>query len=226
MSTNQFPGTFTKNDYAYAQLRTLILSGELAPGSRIDQGKLSGELGVSTTPLREAIRRLTSEGLVQLAAHRDARVTAVSADEAIYLLEVRESLDPLAAGLAAERRTDDELAEIHDAASALRPLTLPTGEPEEDALQAHRRFHRAIYTASHNPVLIDEPDRLWDKADRYRLIGLRTRGDSPSDASRIDNEHRTLVIAIDDRDRTQADSTMREHIRNSLGHRAVDILSH
>lgn len=225
MTTNQVPGTFTKNDYAYARLRGLILSGELAPDSRIDQGALSRELGLSTTPLREAIRRLASEGLVQLAAHRDARVSPVSAAEATHLLEVRETLDPLAAGLAALRRTDGDLAEIRDAASALRPLSASHGAPDDAALQAHRRFHRAIYTAAHNPVLTGELDRLWDKADRYRLIGLRSRGDSPEDTARIDAEHRALVAAVAAGDRPRSEAVMRDHIRGSLGRHAVEALS-
>ena len=106
-----FPGaTFTKNDYVYAQLRTRILTGELEAGSVIGQARLASELGVSTTPLREAIRRLAAEGMIDLEAHRDARVTEVTADEARHLYQVRESLDPLATSLAARNRTGADLS--------------------------------------------------------------------------------------------------------------------
>lgn len=218
-------GALTKNDYAYAQLRELILTGKLEPGSRIDQGALSRELGVSTTPLREAIRRLSGEGMVLLSAHRDVRVSTVSAAEATHLFEVRATLDPLAAGLAAERRSEDDLRMIRDAAAQLVPLTDLGDATAPEALDAHRKFHRAIYTASRNPILIDELERLWDKADRYRLIGLRSRRDSGKDAARIDGEHRSIVAAIGDGDGTLAADLMRRHIEGSLGRRAIDALS-
>ncbi|MGO1949126.1 MAG: GntR family transcriptional regulator [Mycobacteriaceae bacterium] len=218
-------GPSTKNDYAYAQLHSMILTGELEPGSRLDQSQLSRDLGLSTTPLREAIRRLTSEGLVQLSAHRDARVSAVSAEQATHLLEVRETLDPLAAGLAADRRTDEDLERIGRAEEGLRPLGTPA-DPDSlrHALESHRTFHRAIYTASRNPVLIDELERLWDKADRYRIIGLKSRRDAGDDTRRVAAEHRGITAAIESGDAALASDAMRLHIRGSLGCRAIDAL--
>ena len=95
----------TKSDYAYTRVRDLILSGDLAPGMVINQEVLAKEIGISTTPLREALRRLAQNGLVTLGAHRDARVTMLDAEEARDLVELRRVLDPMAASLAAERRT-------------------------------------------------------------------------------------------------------------------------
>src|SRR5262249_3959352 len=95
----------TKGELAYTRVRGLIVTGALEPGSTLNQETLARELGISTTPLREALGRLESEGLVELGAHRDARVTPLTGDEARDLLELRLSLDPLAARLAAERRT-------------------------------------------------------------------------------------------------------------------------
>src|SRR5690349_21999461 len=95
----------TKSDFAYTTMREKILSGEFEPGQTLNQATLARTIGISTTPLREALRRLKSEGLVELDAHRDARVTELSLEEARDLLEVRRSLDPLAVSLAAERRT-------------------------------------------------------------------------------------------------------------------------
>ena len=218
---NAQPGIFTKNDYAYARLRELILTGELPPGSQLQQGQLAKDLGVSTTPLREAIRRLAAEGLINLAAHRDARVSEVTGEEATYLYEVREQLDPLAAALAASRRTSADLEAITVAERELRPLSSDAGLP---ALLAHREFHRAIYTASHNPILVDLLERLWDKADRYRLIGLRSRGDSEADSERVATEHRELVESIEAGDPDRAEETMRRHIGASLGRRAITAL--
>ena len=100
----------TKSDVAYAELRRLILSRRPCPGSRLAQYELAASLGMSITPLREAIRRLSSEHLVDLDTHRDVTWRAMSAAEARQLFEVRLSLDPTAAELAAARRTDDDIA--------------------------------------------------------------------------------------------------------------------
>ena len=102
----------TKSDFAYTRVRELILSGQLEPGAVINQAMLARDIGISTTPLREALRRLKQQGLVELDAHRDARVTPLDAEEARDLLEVRRSLDPLAASLAADRRSRLDIAEM------------------------------------------------------------------------------------------------------------------
>lgn len=84
----------TKSDVAYRELRHEILSGRLEPGQVLAQTALAGTLGISTAPLREALRRLEAEGLVQLDAHRDARVSPLTSQEARDLLEVRGALEP------------------------------------------------------------------------------------------------------------------------------------
>src|SRR3954470_19761227 len=109
----------TKSDLAYTQVRDLILSGELEPGAVLPQAALARTIGMSTTPLREALRRLKQEGLVELDAHRDARVARLDAAEARDLVELRQSLDPLAASLAADRRTEDELVAVQAALEGL-----------------------------------------------------------------------------------------------------------
>lgn len=215
-------GMFTKNDYAYAELQRRILTGVLPAGAVIPQAKLAAEIGVSTTPLREAIRRLSAEGMVELEAHRDARVTPVSANEARHLYQVRENLDPLAAALAARTRTAADIAAISNAFDRLSPIASAS---DVDALVRHREFHRTVYRASGNPVLIDILERLWDKADRYRVIGLSHRGDSPDDRSRVTAEHRAIMESVADGDAERADAVMREHIGNSLGRRAIDALT-
>ena len=86
----------SKSDVAYAEVRRLILTGELPAGSRLAQYDLAEKLGMSITPLREAFRRLSGEGLVDLDTHRNARVAAMDATEARHLHEVRLSLDPTA----------------------------------------------------------------------------------------------------------------------------------
>src|ERR671929_22913 len=91
-------GVATKSELAYARVREMVLGGELEPGSVLNQATLARRIGVSTTPLREALRRLAQQGLVELGAHRDARVAPLDAAEARDLLELRQDLDPLGAG--------------------------------------------------------------------------------------------------------------------------------
>src|SRR3712207_9050697 len=112
----------TKSDLAYARLRGLVLSGQLAPVDVLPQASLARAIVMSTTPLREALRRLKQEGLVELDAHRDARVAPLDAGAAGEMLELRQELDPLPASLAAQRRTDDDLAGIEAALERLEGL--------------------------------------------------------------------------------------------------------
>jgi DNA-binding GntR family transcriptional regulator len=207
----------TKSDLAYSQLRDSIMSGALPAGSALNQETLAHSLGISTTPLREALRRLKAEGLVQLDAHRDARVAPLNLEEARDLLEVRRSLDPLAAGLAALRRTKEDIDVLRRTVEDLRPLP---GDAADTDLRAHRRFHTAVYTASHNDLLIGMLDGLWDKADRYRRLGLRTPRDQAS-MDRKAEEHAALVDLIVAGDSEGATQVMHDHIETSLGVEAL-----
>jgi len=211
----------TKTDYAYTEVRERILSGRLRHGTTVGQEALAAELNVSTTPLREAMRRLASEGLVILDAHRDARVTPLTAAEARSLVEVRQQLDPLAVHLAAERRDTADRARIEEAAATLQPLDTGSGLA---ALEAHRAFHAALYRASHNDLLVGLLDGLWDKADRYRRATLEAGEDSPADRARVQAEHRAMMAAVLDGDPDAAEEHMRRHVANSLGRRAIDVL--
>jgi DNA-binding GntR family transcriptional regulator len=212
----------TKSDYAYSEVRERIMSGRLVQGSTVNLEALAVELNVSTTPVREAMRRLASEGFVILDAHRDAHVAPLTADEARHLFEVRQQLDPLAVRLAAERRDDADRAQILDAAAFLEPLDAGSGLA---ALEAHRAFHAALYRASHNPLLISLLEGLWDKVDRYRRAALETREDDPDDRARVQAEHQAMMTAVLDGDPDAAEQQMRRHVANSLGRRAIEILA-
>jgi DNA-binding GntR family transcriptional regulator len=210
----------TKSDYAYTRLRDGILSGEFAPGTVLQQGLLAKTIGISTTPLREAMRRLMSEGLVELDAHRDARVSSLTAEEARDLLEVRLSLDPLAASLAANRRTKDDIRRMRETLTCIEPLR---SNPSVNDLQTHRAFHSAVYEASHNDLLIATLNGLWDKADRYRRLGLEVER-SQEERDQKDREHRELFDAIVAGDGDTAAAVMLQHINTSLGAKAASRL--
>ena len=210
----------TKSDYAYNRLREAILDGEFEPGTVLHQATLAKTIGISTTPLREALRRLMSQGLVELDAHRDAKITSLTAEEARDLLEIRRSLDPLAAGLAAQRRTREDIQRIRDAALHVEPLH---SNPTVTDLSAHRRFHTAIYTASHNELLTSTLDALWDKADRYRRLGLQVER-TQEERDQKSREHQALIEAVVMGDSDLAAEIMRQHIDTSLGARAANRL--
>jgi DNA-binding GntR family transcriptional regulator len=219
--TSALPGFATKSDLAYTRVRDLILSGDLEPGAVLPQAALAQTIGISTTPLREALRRLKQEGLVELDAHRDARVRPLDATEARDLLELRRSLDPLAASLAAQRRTGADLADIRAALDGLESLS---ARPSVTQLQSHHRFHAAIHRASHNALLVETLDGLWVKSDRYRRHGLEAgRSDEERDARAT--EHRLLFEAVRDGDEETAAELMRRHVETSLGARSLDRLA-
>jgi DNA-binding GntR family transcriptional regulator len=221
MTSGGDPAFMTKSDLAYTRVRGLILSGELAPGAVLPQAALAQTIGMSTTPLREALRRLKQEGLVELDAHRDARVRALDATEARDLLELRGSLDPLAASLAAQRRSEADLADVRAALDGLEALS---ARPSAAELASHHRFHAAIHRASHNALLVEVLDGLWVKTDRYRRHGLEAgRSDEERDARAT--EHRLLFEAVRDGDADTAAELMRRHVETSLGARSLDRLA-
>src|SRR3954453_987542 len=116
MNVVQFP---TKADYAYHYVRREIARGALPAGETINQEAVARAAGVSVTPLREALRRLSTEGFVQLAAHRDARVAPLTAQDARNLLEMRAPLESVAVSLAAERISDEQREVIRNLARQL-----------------------------------------------------------------------------------------------------------
>jgi DNA-binding GntR family transcriptional regulator len=211
----------SKSDYAYDEIKQRILSEELPPGGVVSQERIASEIGVSTTPVREALKRLATEGLVRLDTHRDARVSELTSREATSLYEVRLTVDPFAASLAAQRRTDEDAALIEERLAELHPMS---GKAELTALIAHREFHRAVYRASHNEPLVTMLEGLWDKADRYRQVGLQGRTSTRKDIARVQKEHRDLARAVVKGEAEAAEQVMRDHILNSLGRRAMDRL--
>jgi len=202
----------SKSDVAYADLRSRILSGQLEAGSKLMQYELAAELSISITPLREAIRRLSGEGLIILDAHRNARVARMDVEEARELFETRRALEPEAIALASQRRTDSDIARMQEALARLLPVTQQWGEA---ALIAHREMHQSVYASSHNTVLIGLLDDLWDKSDRYRRIGLELPpGAEPR--TRDFEEHGRMVELVIAQDSEAASELMRSHIANSL----------
>lgn len=198
----------TKADVAYAEIRSRILSCDLPPGSVIDQDMLAEWLGSSITPVREALRRLGAEQLVMLNAHREVRVAPVSMDEFREFHVVRLGLEPLAAGQAAERASDDDVASLR---------SIMTGsEPKSDSapvdLDRSRLFHRAIYAASRNQTVTQILDSTWDRITRYRVLLARVGKASSCNSP----EHREIVKAIAAHDSAAAGELVRGDLEASF----------
>jgi DNA-binding GntR family transcriptional regulator len=198
--------TRTKTEAVYDEVASRILDGTLGPGSMVNQEALAGELGVSITPLREALRRLEAEGLVVLQAHRTLTVAPLSALEVRELYAVRLRLDPFAAAEAAVHARPETL----DAIDALAARA--TEATTQGRLRANREFHRAIYRASGNRTLADLLDRLWDQTDRYRLLALQDEQHERS----AEQEHHRIAAAVRARDPRLVDDLMARHVEATL----------
>jgi DNA-binding GntR family transcriptional regulator len=196
----------TKAEAVYQELRARILDGSHAPGSTLNQEALAATLGLSITPLREALRRLESENLVRLEAHRTLTVAPLSAREVRQLYAVRLQLDPFAAELAAANASAATLDEIDLLAR------LGTEATTHARLAANRRFHQTIYQAAANGVLADLLDRLWDQTDRYRLLALQDERHERT----AEREHREISTALRARDGRRVAELMRSHVEATL----------
>jgi DNA-binding GntR family transcriptional regulator len=211
-------GSPTKADGAYALLRDQIVRGQLSPGARLDQNQLAATFGVSTTPLREALRRLEAEHLVVRTAHRDVVIAPLSIVEARQLFSVRMELDVMAIRLATEHMTDEELhlAEaILDASSPEFAVTYlrERGIAHHPPLAQARAFHHVLYRGSHNAVLVEALDALWARSERYFVAAGAFPPTAPPGArsSRSVAQHRAMLATIADNDADTAESLMRAH---------------
>jgi DNA-binding GntR family transcriptional regulator len=210
-------GATTKADGAYLEMRNQILLGTLEPGSRIDYVQLSASLGVSITPLREALRRLEADHLVIRTAHRDVVVAALTREEASELVAVRQELDLLAVRLAAAQITQDDLGRArklvtsqdeNQALRYLRDAGLPVAVG--GLLSVNRAFHRMVYCGSHNQVLIQYRDAISTRTERYVIMARRINVIPPEKYRFM---HEKLLVALEARDATAATDIMRAHYR-------------
>ena len=211
-------GATTKADGAYLEMRDQILLGTLEPGSRVDYVRLAASLGVSITPLREALRRLEADHLVIRNAHRDVVIAPLSEQEAAELVAVRQELDLLAVRLAAAQMTQEEIAAARklvtsqDAQEALRYLR-DAGLPvtADGMLSVNRAFHRMVYCGSHNQVLIQCRDALSTRTERYVIAARRIVAVPPETVKSL---HERLLAALETRDAATAAELMRAHYRD------------
>jgi DNA-binding GntR family transcriptional regulator len=190
-------------DKAYHEIRGLIVALELAPGAVIDERELIERLEIGRTPVREALRRLSHEGLVEVYPRRGMFVTGVDVRELARLSEVREVLEPEAARLAAERATDADRAEL---AALVEELDRGGGE----LMELDERIHRAVYRAAHNDLLEATLEQYYVLALRIWSIAL----DRAHELEEAVEAHRALLEAIQAGDGERAADTMRAHVQD------------
>ncbi|WP_158296460.1 GntR family transcriptional regulator [Nocardioides albidus] len=189
------------------ELRDRIVERRLAPGERLVERDLADALDVSRIVVREAIQQLAAEGLVTIMPRRGAQVAPLDAESALNLFEVRISLESLAAGAAAERRTDADLARFDDLVERARAAT----EAGDAKLAAHLNveFHQAVVDAARNPLLASIFRSLSGRALQLFRIG------QDLDAHGLHHEHVGLMTAIRERDVELARELMRRHVVSS-----------
>ncbi|QYJ14253.1 HTH-type transcriptional regulator LutR [Rubrobacter xylanophilus DSM 9941] len=198
-------------DLAYRRIRDLVLSGELAPGARLGQVELAERFGISRTPVREALRRLAGEGLVDQISNRGFRVADLGLDAVLRRLEVRALLEPGIARLAAERRSERDIASLE--AAIAREEVASSGIEAHDA---SRDFHLALARATGNEELVRVLESLWIVEVGRRLLSRRYAVSNwqAEDVA----EHRDILAAVELRRPEEAERLMAEHVRRAVQH--------
>ena len=194
----------------YQALRAALLAGRYVPGERIYEGDIAKALGVSRNPVREAVRRLQQDGLLFVRPHNGIWVASIPAEEIEDVYLIRGALEAIAAGLAAERMTDEEIDELGDIVTeqeraADRASAVPSAPVS--ASQADH-FHHAIHMGARSPRLLTMLEQIYAQVTHFRNLTLRVPGRATVSA----RGHRAIYDSIRRRDALDADRLMRGHI--------------
>ncbi len=199
------------SEEAYNQIRSMIVSLELEPGSLINEAELMSRLGFGRTPIREALRTLASEKLVDVYPRRGMFVTSVDVQNLSSISEVRAVLEIKAASLAAERSTPRDRAIT---IALIAEIDAIQGEPNMTKLiQLDQRIHRHIYQCTHNQFLEATLEQYYGHALRIWFLAL----DHVDNLSEAVIEHRALLKAISDHDSEAAARAMQDHVEGFEG---------
>lgn len=191
----------------YEELRMLIMTGQIKPGTRMMEIELAESMGVSRTPVREAIRQLEKDNLVTIEPRRGAYVSDISAVDLEDMLIVREPLEGLATYLAAQNMTAEELAELEKVNEAYGNAVVE--KDTEKMIQADTKFHNLITQGSRNQYLINILLELQEQVLRFRYIYFK----SMKRAEDVINEHRIILECLKNGNSEEARSYNVEHIR-------------
>ena len=195
-------------DVVFNTLRKAILRGELKPGERLMEIQLANKLGVSRTPIREAIRKLELEGLVLMIPRKGAEVAQITEKNMQDVLEVRKALEELSVQLACERITPEQVEEMKMAAEDFRKV-LKSGDVTKNA-EADVKFHDIIFAATNNQRLITLLNNLREQMYRFRVEYLKQKECYPQ----LLEEHDKLIALISGGEVEEACELMGCHIDN------------
>lgn len=195
------------HDEVAQRLRELILDGGLAPRARVNELELAERFGISRTPLREAIKILATEGLLELLPNRGARVASISEKELDDVLEVVGTLEALAAELACRHATDDQVAEIRSLND--RMVEAWRSRDEATYFMLNRRIHEAIMAAGANPTLSTTYATLSGRIQQARYTAHKT----DAQWQQAIDDHIRMVRLLEDRDGPALAALMRQHVR-------------
>lgn len=195
-------------DVIFNTLREAIIVGELKPGERLMEVQLSEKMGVSRTPVREAIRKLELEGLVDMVPRKGAQVAVLSVKNIMDVLEVRATLDGLATELSAERITQEELKELENVQKQFINYVLK--ENLQGCIKKDVEFHDIIYRSSRNDKLIQIVSNLREQIQRFRIIYLKDYRSTKD----IIKEHEEILNAVSNKHSDTAREVAQIHIKN------------
>ncbi len=195
-------------DVVFNTLRQAILHGEMEPGERLMEIQLAQKLGVSRTPIREAIRKLELEGLVVMIPRKGAEVAHITEKDMRDVLEVRCTLEELAMELACKNVTSELLTELKAANRVFEASVV--SKDVVAIVDADVHFHDVIYTMTNNARLIQIINKLREQMYRYRLEYIK---DARTHSILI-NEHNEIIQKLENQDVNEAKSVMRQHIHN------------
>jgi DNA-binding GntR family transcriptional regulator len=197
------------HEQAARRLRSLIVRGELSPGQQLLETDLSEALGVSRTPLREAMRQLASEGLVELRLNRSAIVAPLRRDALTELFEALSGIERCAAELAAARMTSRDLEQLETLQDRIE-WHRDRGEMR-DYFEINQQIHRAIVGFARNRVLKATHDALLPRAERARFFGLSVLGRWDESV----RDHQEILAALRDGDGDRAGKLLGHHVRRT-----------
>lgn len=197
-------------DVVFNTLRQAILRGELKPGERLMEIQLANKLGVSRTPIREAIRKLELEGLVLMIPRKGAEVAEITEKSLRDVLEVRKALEELAVQLCCDKITEEEIKELKLVASGFEEA-VRNGELTEIA-EADVKFHDVIYLATENQKLVLLLSNLREQMYRYRMEYLKSDEVYPQ----LIAEHEAIIQFITKNDKKAALDVICRHIDNQV----------
>ncbi|MFZ5860728.1 MAG: GntR family transcriptional regulator [Spirochaetota bacterium] len=196
-------------DIVFSTLRDEIVNQVLKPGDVLNTVELSKRLGVSRTPIREALNRLVSIGLIEESPHKSCYVKKLSIEQVIEIYYIRAALSGAAARLAATKISKEDQQKLLDLCNQMENINEP--DPSKSMLKKNREFHNIIIAAAKSPNLENLLEQYYQLSQHYRALAL----EFPDSFRQVCSEHRKIAEAMLVRDKNAAESSMREHYMNT-----------